>query len=188
MITSKQSWLNNKTEGGWISPSTYNRLQLYLQSIKLIRANISKIVRAVNETYFIEPFNKDYIQWVKNKIDIDYPYSSWNCSITSNKEPGSHEYCLLTNIYFISTTNTYYYYRHPLENKEMSRDRFVSSHGEIQIHILDNITMIKQLGIAAILTQPIHMGGAPDGNYAHGFLERCGPLFWVLAECQSHPS
>ncbi|CAF0884421.1 unnamed protein product [Rotaria sordida] len=187
LITLKQSRLNNETEGGWISPSTYNKLQLYLQLIKSIQANISKIVRAVNGKYVIEPFNKDYIQWVKNKTYTDYPYSSWNCSITSNKERGSHEYCLLTNIYFISATNTYYYYRHPSENKEMSRDQFMSSHGGIQIHILDNITMIKQLGIAAILTQLIHMGGAPDWNYAHGFLERCGPLFWVLSECQSHP-
>ncbi|CAF4857912.1 unnamed protein product [Rotaria sp. Silwood1] len=69
----------------------------------------------------------------------------------------------------------------------MIREHFRASHGGIRIHILDNITMIKQLDVSAILTQPIHVGGAPDFNYAHGFLERCGPLFWVLSEVQSHP-
>ncbi|CAF0921828.1 unnamed protein product [Rotaria sordida] len=68
----------------------------------------------------------------------------------------------------------------------MSRHQFMSSHGQFQIHILDDITMIKQLGVSAILTQSIHVGGAPDGNYVHGFLERGGPLFWTLSEIQSH--
>ncbi|CAF4939961.1 unnamed protein product, partial [Rotaria sp. Silwood1] len=159
----------------------------YLQSVKSIRANLSKIVHVTNGKYTIEPFNKNYIQWTKNKNFKDYPYSSWKCSNTSSKELESREYCFLTNIYFISSNNTYYYYRHPSETKAMTRNRFISSHGEIQIHILDDITMIKQLDVSAILTQPIHVGGAPDLNYAHGFLERCGPLFWVLSEFQSHP-
>ncbi|CAF3690964.1 unnamed protein product [Rotaria sp. Silwood1] len=62
----------------------------------------------------------------------------------------------------------------------------MSSHGPIEVHILDNISMIKELGISAILTQPIHVGGAPDFNYVHGFLERGGPLFWTLSQIQSH--
>ncbi|CAF1468245.1 unnamed protein product [Rotaria sordida] len=173
-------------EDGWISSSLYNELHSYLQSVKLIRTNLSKIVHVNNGTYFIKPFNKNYIQWTKNKNFNDYPYSSWKCSNTSSKEPDSHEYCFLTNIYFISANNTYYYYRHPSENKMMSRNQFMSSHGLIEIHILDNISMIKELGISAILTQPIHVGGAPDLNYVHGFLERGGPLFWTLSQIQSH--
>ncbi|CAF1285003.1 unnamed protein product [Rotaria sp. Silwood1] len=68
----------------------------------------------------------------------------------------------------------------------MTRDRFISSHGTVQVYILDDITMIKQHGVSAILTQPIHVGGGPDSNYVHGFLERYGPLFWTLSEIQSH--
>ncbi|CAF3514071.1 unnamed protein product [Rotaria sp. Silwood1] len=68
----------------------------------------------------------------------------------------------------------------------MTRDRFISSHGTVQVYILDDITMIRQHGVSAILTQPIHVGGGPDSNYVHGFLERYGPLFWTLSEIQSH--
>ncbi|CAF3621312.1 unnamed protein product [Rotaria socialis] len=179
---------NNGTDTGWISPSLYTEMDSYLQSIKLAQANLSKILRAAHGKYTIDPFKRDYIQWIKQNDSYNYPYSSWKCTNTSSKDPDSREYCTLINIYFLSINNTYYYYRDPSENKANSRDRFMGSHGEVRINILDNIAAIKQFGVSAILTKPMHVGGAPDMNYAHGFLERCGPLFWVLAEYQSHPS
>jgi len=70
----------------------------------------------------------------------------------------------------------------------MQRDTFMTSHGTLKLNVIDDIKRIKSLNLAAILTQPVLSAHLPDGNYAHGFLESCGPRFWVLAECQSHPS
>jgi hypothetical protein len=182
-------FVGNYSDGGWISSSVYNELLSYTQSRKAIQANIKSIVKAENGSYTIQPLSKDYIKSTTKADWKDYPYSSWKCSLTSNKDPYGTEYCFLTNIYYDSSTNTYYYYRSPSEIRiNMTRNIFWTSHSDMEFNITDDITMIKEKGISAILTQPIHITGPPDRNYAHGFLERCAPQFWVLAELQSHAS
>jgi hypothetical protein len=47
---------------------------------------------------------------------------------------------------------------------------------------------IKKFRISSTLTRPILVSSVPDENYAHGFLDTCGPRFWVSAECQYHAS
>jgi hypothetical protein len=179
-------FVSNYSDSNWISPSLYNELRLYTESRKEIQAKIKSIVKVGNGSYRIEPLSNDYIKSERWK---DYPYSSWKCSVTSNKDPEATEYCFLTNIYYDSLVNEYYYYRSPSEiRSNMTRNRFISSHSGIHLKIIDDITNLKEKGVSSILTRPIHISGPPDRNYAHGFLERCAPQFWVLAEFQSHPS
>jgi hypothetical protein len=64
----------------------------------------------------------------------------------------------------------------------------MASYGALKLNVIDDIKIIKSLNLQAILTRPLLITHPPDQNYAHGFLESCGPRFWVLAECQSHPS
>jgi hypothetical protein len=64
----------------------------------------------------------------------------------------------------------------------------MTSSGHLQLNVTDDIKIIKRLKFSAILTRPVLITDPPHDNYAHGFLESCGPRFWVLAECQSHPS
>lgn len=171
---------------GWILSSVYEKSQLYLQSFVHIQTNLSRLIRVQKDMYTIDPYNQDYREMIHEKSNINHPYSSWVCLNTSSHDPQTREYCLLKNIYFASTNNTYYFFRNPHDNK--IRSQFLSSHGVISMIIIEDLQTIKNLNLSVILTRPIHIGGPPDGNYAHGFLERCGPLFWVLAECQSHPS
>ncbi|CAF3960576.1 unnamed protein product, partial [Rotaria sp. Silwood1] len=122
--------------------------------------------------------------------EVVYPYSSWKCSNTShtNFEDGG-EYCILTNIYYQSSTDQYYFFRNSSKNEtNIQRDTFMASFGVFKLYLTDNITIIKSLNLSAILTRPILITHAPDENYAHGFLESCGPRFWVLSEYQSHPT
>jgi hypothetical protein len=182
-------FVSDHNDSNWISPPTYNQLRSYTKSRKAIQANITSIIKVENGRYTLGQLSNDYIRFTKKDDWNDYPYSSWKCSLTSSKDPSAKEYCFLTNIYYDSLINKYYYYRSPSEVKiNMTRDTFISSHGRIQVNIIDDITNLKEKGISAILTRPIHITGPPDGNYAHGFLERCAPQFWVLAEFQSHPA
>lgn len=179
----------SRTTDGWISASLYNEFKSYLDSIKSIRVNYSGLIRITNENFTITPpLRQDYIRRVDKQNFTEYPYSSWKCTNTSSKEPQSHEYCVLKNIYFVAAKNTYYFYRHPLEKKKYTRSQFTGTHGTVRINIIDGIDTIKRQGISAVLTKPIHVVGPLDLNYARGFLERCGSLFWAIAEFQSHPS
>ena len=182
-------FVSNHSDSHWISPSLYNEFRSYTQSRKAIQESIKSIVKVGKGTYKIEPLNKDYIKFTKKNSWNDYPYSSWKCSITSNKDPAGAEYCYLTNIYYDSSNNQYYYYRSPSEIQiNMTRNKFISSHSRIHFNIIDNITNLTQKGVSAILTRSVYITGPPDRDYAHGFLERCAAQFWVLAEFQSHPS
>jgi hypothetical protein len=182
-------FVSNYSDRNWISPSLYNELRSYTKWRKEIQSNIKSIVKVANGTYTHGPLSNDYITFTKTDRWKDYPYSSWKCSSISDKDPEATEYCFLTNIYYDSSINQYYYYRGPSEIRtNMTRNRFISSHSGIYVNIIDSIANFTQKGVSAILTRPIHITGPPDRNYAHGFLERCGPQFWVLAEFQSHPS
>ncbi|CAF0912513.1 unnamed protein product [Adineta steineri] len=113
------------------------------------------------------PLDHDYIQHIKNGTSISYPYSTWECSNTSNTDYKNG-----------ATSKT---------NIPKQRTSFKTPFSEIEL-ILINDSNLLQISISAILTRPILVASPPDLNYAHGFLELCGPRFWVLAECQSHAS
>ncbi|CAF5003124.1 unnamed protein product, partial [Rotaria sp. Silwood1] len=175
---------------GWISSSLYNELNSYIT----VRNNNT---RYIQKTFIINngkvtniPLNYDYINYIKDDHDKTYPYSSWKCSRTSRNDlKEDDEYCILTNIYYQSSTDQYYFFRNPsTTNIEKRRDTFMVSYGVLNLNVIDNIAIIKNLNLAAILKRPLLVTHPPDQNYAHGFLESCGPRFWVLAECQSHPS
>ncbi|CAF4363209.1 unnamed protein product, partial [Rotaria sp. Silwood2] len=175
---------------GWISSSLYNELYSYIAARDSNNRHIKNRFNINNGMVTNLPLSYDYINTIKNDNKKKYPYSSWKCSKTSNaaSEHGD-EYCILTNIYYQSSTNQYYFFRNSSEtNKEMRRDTFTTSYGDFNLNLTDNITIIKSLNLSAILTRSVLITHSPDLNYAHGFLESCGPRFWVLAECQSHPS
>ncbi|CAF1009020.1 unnamed protein product [Rotaria sordida] len=175
---------------GWISSSLYNELKSYIEA-RNNNSHYSKKTFIIHNGRIANlPLNYDYINLIKDDHEITYPYSSWKCSRSSNTDfqEGS-EYCILTNIYYQSSTDQYFFFRNPSKtNIEMQRDTFMTSYGIFNLYLTDNITMIKSLHLSAILTRPLLITHPPDHNYAHGFLESCGPRFWVLAECQSHPS
>jgi hypothetical protein len=99
------------------------------------------------------------------------------------------EYCLLTNIYYNSASDQYYFYKNPSDIEITANTIEVDvPYGRLMIRIVNDITRIKKLVISAVLTRPIYVGGPIDPNYAHGFLETCGPRFWVISELQSHGS
>jgi hypothetical protein len=174
------------TDGsGWItSPSLYNEMRSY---IKLTRNNYDKqnTFKKVNRT-----LNYDYIQFIKKNTWNAYPFSSQKCSNTSNQELSTGiQYCLLTNIYYNSATDQYYFYQN-LSHIQITTNTIELdvSYGKLKIDVVTDITIIKQLVISAVLTRPIYVGGPVDPNYAHGFLETLGPRFWVISELQSHGS
>jgi hypothetical protein len=172
---------------GWItSPSLYNEMRSY---IKMTRNNYNK-QNTFKGNYINRPLNYNYIQFIKKKMWKEYPFSSRKCSNTSNQELNTGiEYCLLINIYYNSATDQYYFYQNS-SNIQITTNiiELDVSYGRLKINVVNDITVIKQLVISAVLTRPIYVGGPVDPNYAHGFLETCGPRFWVLSELQSHGS
>jgi hypothetical protein len=129
---------------------------------------------------------------IKNaRSSINYPYSKWECSNTSNTDfENSGEYCILMNIYYNSALDEYYFYQDPLQiNKTKQRNIVMSPSNAINIITINDLTFFQEkFHLSSILTRLILISSPPDANYAHGFLETCGPLFWVLAECQYHAS
>jgi hypothetical protein len=172
------------TDGtGWItSPLLYNEMRSY---IKLTRNNHDKQGDSASRL-----LNNDYIQYIKKNTWNQYPFSSRKCSNTSNQESSTGiEYCLLTNIYYNSANDQYYFYQNPSHIQIATNTIELDvSYGKLRMNVVNNITIINQLVISAVLTRPIYVGGPIDPNYAHGFLETCGPRFWVLSELQSHES
>ncbi|CAF3898912.1 unnamed protein product [Rotaria sp. Silwood1] len=175
---------------GWISPSLYNELNSYVSARNNNSAYIHKTFIINNEKVENLPLNYDYINFIADNQEKLYPYSSWKCSETSNADiQEGNEYCILTNIYYRSSTNQYYFFQNSTEtNTERRRNKFMASDNVFNLNLIDNIAIIKRLDLSAILKRPVLITHPPDENYAHGFLESCGPRFWVLAECQSHPS
>ncbi|CAF4975787.1 unnamed protein product [Rotaria sp. Silwood1] len=175
---------------GWISPSLYNELNSYVSARNNNSAYIHKTFIINNEKVENLPLNYDYINFIADNQEKLYPYSSWKCSETSNTDiQEGNEYCILTNIYYRSSTNQYYFFQNSTEtNTERRRNTFMASDNVFNLNLIDNIAIIKRLDLSAILKRPVLITHPPDENYAHGFLESCGPRFWVLAECQSHPS
>jgi hypothetical protein len=144
-----------------------------------------------NGNVTILPLNNDYIQFIKDNTTITHPYSTWKCTNTSNTDyENAGEYCILTNIYYNSAIDQYYFYQDPSQiNKTKQRNSFMAPYHAVELIVINNTTFFQQKSrISAILTQPILVAAPPDLNYAHGFLELCGPRFWTLAECQSHAS
>jgi hypothetical protein len=172
---------------GWItSSSLYNEMRSY---IKLIHNNRDQR-NIFQRNYLNRPLNYDYIQFIKKNTWEQYPFSSRKCSNTSNQELTTGiEYCLLTNIYYNSASDQYYFYKNP-SDIEIPADAIEVDvpNGRLNISIVNDITQIKKLVISAVLTRPIYVGGPVAPNYAHGFLETCGPRFWVISELQSHGS
>jgi hypothetical protein len=119
---------------------------------------------------------------------MNYPYSKWECSNTSNTDfENSGEYCILTNIYYNSALDEYYFYQDPSQIN--NRNIFMGLYYATNMTVINNSTFFQEkFKLSSILTRPILVSSVPDDNYAHGFLETCGPLFWVLAECQYHAS
>ena len=184
-------WTSNKqissnTDGfGWItSPSLYNEMRSY---VKRNRNNYEK-QNILQQNYTSRPLNHDYIQLIKKNTWKHYPFSSRKCSNTSNQELSTGiEYCLLTNIYYNSGADQYYFYQNPSDIQITANiSEYSVPYGRLRINVVHDITIIQQLVISAVLTRPIYVGGPVDPNYAHGFLEMCGPRFWVISELQSH--
>ncbi|CAF3499004.1 unnamed protein product [Rotaria socialis] len=176
---------------GWISSSLYAELNSYIATRKYTTRNVKKTFAIKNHTATNLPLNYDYIEFIKDDRTKIYPYSSWKCSETSNSDfETSGGYCVLTNIYYQSSTDLYYFFRDPSSQgqPDTRRDTFMVPYGVFKLNITDNIKIIERLNLAAILTRPLLINYPPDTNYAHGFLETCAPRFWTLAECQSHPS
>ena len=174
---------------GYISTSLYNELRSYITSRNNTIGQIPKRFRIKDINATSLPLNYDYIRSIEKSTATIHPYSTWECSNTSNTDyANAGEYCILTNIYFNSATDQYYFYQDPSKNTTSTqRDSFMTPYDELKLTIINNITLLET-PVASILTRPVLVAAPPDLNYAHGFLELCGPRFWVLAECQSHAS
>ncbi len=181
---------SNSEPGGFISSSLYNELNSYITTRNKNIHYIKKSFVITNGEAINVPLNYNYIKFIKNDRSKSYPYSTWKCSNTSNaNQKQNSEYCILTNIYYQSSTDQYYFFRNPSAiNTEMQRDTFTTSSSALKLRVTDDITIIKSLNYLSNFIQPVLITHPPDQNYAHGFLESCGPRFWTLAECQYHPS
>ncbi|CAF0946383.1 unnamed protein product [Adineta steineri] len=166
---------------GWItSSSLYKEMNLYIKSI-----------RNTNEQHIFQgkrSLNYNYIKFIKKNTWNQYPFSTRKCSNTSNQELSTGiEYCLLTNIYYNSAIDQYYYYQNPADIQIITKTIELDvSYGKLTLNILNDILEIKKLIISSVLIRPIYVGGPIDPNYAHGLLETFGPRFWVLSELQSN--
>ena len=177
---------SNNAPREFISSSLYIELNSYIITRDKNTRYIKKPFVITDGTAINVPLNYNYIKFIENDRSKSYPYSTWACSNTSNINV---EYCILTNIYYQSSTDQYYFFRNPsTTNTEAQRDTFTTSSGALKLHVTDDIATIKDLNYQSSCIQPVLITHPPDNNYAHGFLESCGPRFWTLAECQSHPS
>jgi hypothetical protein len=179
------------TDDGWISSSLYNELQSYIISRDRILQDIPKPIAIKDGIVQTMPLNYDYIQFVNHTITtINYPYSKWECANTSSADiVKTGEYCILTNIYYNSVLDEYYFYQDTSQTNKPKRNIFIAPNFAANVTIIEDSTFFKEkFNLASILTRPILVGSPYDDNYAHGFLEGCGPRFWVLAECQYHAS
>lgn len=113
-----------------------------------------------------------------------YPSSTWRCSNTSNTDEDAREYCILTNIYYNSLVDQYYFYQN---SSTTPRSVFKAPYDDLVLNVIQNVTSL-QARVSSILLRPILVAAPPDLNYMHGLVELCGPRFWALAECQSHAS
>jgi hypothetical protein len=173
---------------GYISTSLYNQLNSYIASRKNTIGQIQRRFIIKNKTPTSLPLNYEYIQFIRYHNSTIYPYSTWECSNTSNTDENAREYCILTNIFYNSKIDQYYFYQDPSKNQTTTqRNSFKTPYDNLPLNIIYNISAL-QAPIAAILTQPILVAAPPDLNFVHGFIELSGPQFWVLAECQSHAS
>ena len=192
------NYTNDRTVGlvsgnrdGWISASLDEELKSYIKTRDEQLHHIPKPISFKNDKIITAPLKHDYIEWIeKDSKTVTYPYSKYECSKTSSTDyENAGEYCILSNIYYNSATDEYYFYQDPTQiDQAKLRTKFMAPHHEQSINIVYNLTISQQLPLAAILTRPMFVASPPDLNYAHGFLETLGPRFWVLAECQYHAS
>ncbi|UJR14508.1 hypothetical protein I4U23_001504 [Adineta vaga] len=174
---------------GWISSSLDDQFRSYAYSRKNTIGKITKQIYVYKDNATTPPLNYDYIQYIKRPNSSFHPYSTWKCSNTSVTDfENAGEYCILTNIYYDSSIDQYYFFQDPSDNRTMNqRTKFKTPADDIELFNITDMTFFKS-PITAILKRPVLVAIPPDLNYAHGFLETCGPRFWVLAECQSHAS
>jgi hypothetical protein len=185
----QKSFFNYTETGGFISSDLYNELYSYITTRNNITRDIKKTVIINRGIVTTVPLNDDYIHFFQDDLFKTYPYSTWTCSKTSNTDYEGAEYCILTNIYYQSSTDRYYFFQDPSKTgSDIQRDTFMTSFGPLKLHLTTDIKIIKSLNFSASLTRPILITEPPHDNYAHGFLESCGSRFWVISECQSHPS
>ena len=190
-ISDRPFVLANHRAYGWISSSLYRQLQSYLISRNDLLHHIPKTIRIQNKTVKNISLNYDYLRVVKNTHSLsNYPYSKWECSNTSNTDfQNSGEYCILTNIYYNSALDKYYFYQDPSQTNKNYRNVFMAPNHPIKFTIVNNsMYFAKKFRISSILTRPILVSSTPGENYARGLLDTYGPRFWVLAECQYHAS
>jgi len=179
--------ITNNYIDGWISSKVYNECQFYIQIRNQQQKHIKKPLTIRTKDIKISPLKQDYIKFTKYSKSPQYPYSKWECSNTSNTDfARSGEYCILSNIYYNSATDEYYFYPNPSEKK--LRTKFTAPQHTIDLILINDTNFFQTFNLTAILTQPTFVAAPPDGNYAHGFLEMLGPRFWTIAECQYHAS
>ncbi|CAF1333715.1 unnamed protein product, partial [Adineta ricciae] len=176
--------INDDYERGFISKSLYNQLYSYIQSRNSTFGQIGKRLMIENGTVFTLPTKNDYIDFLNKSQSIFYPYSTWKCSNTSNTDENAREYCLLTNIYYDSKLDRYYFYTNSSDSHHY-RNTFQTPSDVIFLNRIDNLTSLRS-SISSILTRSLLISDPPDLNYMHGFIEACAVRFWVLSECQSH--
>ena len=189
-INSRSVTRDGDCTDGWISASLYNELQSYITSRDRILQDLPKPITIKDGIIKTMKLNYDYIQFIKQSTTFDYPYSKWECTKTSNTDvEKSGEYCILTNIYYNSVLDEYYFYQDPSQVNKPKRSIFMAPNYAANLSIIEDAAFFKEkFKIAAVLTRPMLVGSPFDDNYAHGFLEGCGPRFWVTAECQYHAS
>lgn len=175
----KAQW-TNLSENGWIiSPALLKDMRDYVRSTRAQPTPSNRFQH-----------NRDYIQFIRENAWTTYPFSSRTCVNTSNQDPSpGNDYCLLSNIYYQSAVDQYYFYRNPTDPDVTAEALHVENLAvKTKIKVVSSLAEINHLSVAAVLTRPIFVGDPIDPNYAHGFLEACAPRFWIIAELQSHGS
>ncbi|CAF0869793.1 unnamed protein product [Adineta ricciae] len=170
---------------GWISSLLYTHSRAYIQLQQNTIGKIGKRIDVERSDATTLPLDYDYIQNIEDDRPLSYPYSGWECSNTSVADVQSaREYCILTNIYYDSNLDRYYFYENRTINQRIS---FNTPFGGVNISIISNVTFLRT-PMSVILKRPVLVSIPPYLDYTSGFLETCGPRFWSLAECQYHAS
>ncbi len=84
----------------------------------------------------------DYIQFIKKHTWKEYPFSFRKCSNRSNQELSAGiEYCLLTNIYYYSASDQYYFYQNSSHIQIITNTIELDiSYSELRLNVVNDIT------------------------------------------------
>ncbi|CAF0742730.1 unnamed protein product [Adineta ricciae] len=95
---------------GWISSLLHTHSHSYIQLWQNEIGKIEKRIDVQNNSATSLPLDYDYIQDIKDDRPLSYPCSGRECSNTSVTDAESAmEYCILTNIYYDSNLDHYYF-------------------------------------------------------------------------------